>query len=52
VKQKEDKFLPGSRWFMGSFQFMTDKFGDLTLQEPESHRIIGSGTVNLPPALV
>jgi hypothetical protein len=26
-----------SMWFLGSLQFITDKFGDLTLQEPESH---------------
>jgi hypothetical protein len=40
------------RWFMGSLQFVTNKFGDLTLQEPESHGIVGSGTGHLPPALV
>jgi hypothetical protein len=29
------KFLPSSRWFLGSLQFITDKYGDLTLQDPE-----------------
>jgi hypothetical protein len=50
--QSTNKFLLGSRWFLGSFQFITDKFGDLTLQEPESCRIVGSGTGRLPPASV
>jgi hypothetical protein len=31
VYQSTTKFLPGSRWFRGSLQFITDKFGDLTL---------------------
>jgi hypothetical protein len=46
------KFLPGSRWFLRSLQFITDKFGDLTLQEPKSCRIIESGIGHLPPALI
>jgi hypothetical protein len=50
--QSTIKFLPSSRWFLGSLQFITDKFGDLTLQEPESHGIIKSGTFHLPLALV
>jgi hypothetical protein len=29
--QSTIKFLPGSRWFLGSLQFITDKFGELTL---------------------
>jgi hypothetical protein len=29
--QSTTKFLPGSRWFLGSLQFITDKFRDLTL---------------------
>jgi hypothetical protein len=33
--QSATKFLPGSRWCLGSLQFVTDKFGDLTLQEPK-----------------
>jgi hypothetical protein len=50
--QSTTKFLPGSRWFPGSLQFITDMFGDLILQEPESHEVIGSGTDHLPPAPV
>jgi hypothetical protein len=34
--QSTTKFLPGSRWFLGSLEFITDKFGDLSLQELES----------------
>jgi hypothetical protein len=37
---------------MGPLQFVTDKFRDLTLQEPESRRITRSGTDHLPPAPV
>jgi hypothetical protein len=29
--QSANKFLPGSRWFLGSLHFVTDKFGDLDL---------------------
>jgi hypothetical protein len=51
--QSATKFLPGSRWFLGSLhQFIIDEFGDLILQELESHGIIGSGTNRLPPAPV
>jgi hypothetical protein len=50
--QSTTKFLPDSKWFLGSLQFVTDKFGDLTLHEPESCRIIRSGIDRLPPALV
>jgi hypothetical protein len=50
--QSTTKFLPGSRWFPVSLQFITNRFGDLTLQEPKSHGIIGSGTDHLPPAPV
>jgi hypothetical protein len=50
--QSTTKFLPGSRWFLISLQFITDKFGDLTLQEPESREVVGSGMGHLPPALV
>jgi hypothetical protein len=35
------KFLAGTRWFLGSFQFVTNKFGDLYLQEPESSAVNG-----------
>jgi hypothetical protein len=50
--QSTIKFLPGSRWFLVSLQFVTDKFGDLNLQEPESSKVTGSGIDRLPPALV
>jgi hypothetical protein len=50
--QSTTKFILGSRWFLGSLLFITDKFGDLNLQEPESHKVIGSGTDRLPPAPV
>jgi hypothetical protein len=42
--QSTTKFLPGSRWFLGSLEFLTDKFGNLSLQEPELSRVAGSGT--------
>jgi hypothetical protein len=29
--QSTTKFLLGSRWFLGSLQFITDKFRDLSL---------------------
>jgi hypothetical protein len=45
--QSTTKFLPGSRWFLGSLQFVTDKFGDLNLQKPESSKVTGSGTDHL-----
>jgi hypothetical protein len=48
--QSTTKFLPGSRGFLRSLQFITDKFGDLTLQEPESRGIVGSSSGRLPPA--
>jgi hypothetical protein len=50
--QSTTKFLPGSRWFLGSLEFLTDKFGNLSLQEPELSRVAGSGTGCLPPAPV
>jgi hypothetical protein len=50
--QSADKFLPGSRWFLGSLEFVTDKFGDLSLQEPELSEVTGSGTDRLPLDLV
>jgi hypothetical protein len=31
----KSKFLPRSRWVLGSLLFVTDKFGDLSLYEPE-----------------
>jgi hypothetical protein len=50
--QSTSKFLPVSRWVLRSFHFDADKFGDLSLQEPESHEVAGSGTGHLPPAPV
>jgi hypothetical protein len=50
--QPSTKFLPGSRWVLGSLEFITDKFGDLSLQEPELSEVIVSGTDHLPPVLV
>jgi hypothetical protein len=35
--QSVNKFLPGLRWFLGSLEFINDKIGDISLQEPESH---------------
>jgi hypothetical protein len=52
VSQSANKFLPDSRWFLGSLEFITDKFGDISLQEPESHEVTGLGTGRLPPDLV
>jgi hypothetical protein len=50
--QSTMKFLPTSRWFVGSLKFLTNKFGDLSLQELESSEVTGSGTGYLPPAPV
>jgi hypothetical protein len=50
--QSTTKFLPGSRWVLGSLLFIADKFGDLNLQEPESREVVGSNTDCLPPAPV
>jgi hypothetical protein len=44
------KFLFGSRWVLGSLLFIVDKFGDLSLQEPESREVIRSDIVHHPPA--
>jgi hypothetical protein len=46
------KFLPGSRWVLGSLLFIAKKFGDMNLQQPKSSEVIRSGTGHLPPALV
>jgi hypothetical protein len=45
-------FLPGSRWFLGSLEFLTDEFRNLSQQEPELSEVTGSGTGCLPPAPV
>jgi hypothetical protein len=50
--QSTTKFLPDSRWDLGSVPFIADKFGYLNLQEPELREVIRSGTDRLPPALV
>jgi hypothetical protein len=50
--QSTTKFLPSLRWFLGSLQFVTDKLGDLNLQEPESSEVARSGVGRLPPAPV
>jgi hypothetical protein len=50
--QSTTKFLPNSRWFLESLQFVTNKFGDLTLQEPELCGIVGSGTGRPAPSPV
>jgi hypothetical protein len=50
--QSTTKFHPGSRWVLGSLLFIADKFGDLSLQEPESPEIVGSGTGHLLPVPV
>jgi hypothetical protein len=48
--QSTTMFLPDSRWFVGSLEFLTDKFGNLSLQQPESSEVVGSGIGNLPLA--
>jgi hypothetical protein len=48
VFQSANKFLPGSRCFLGSLEFITDKFGDLSLQEPESSEVTRSGNGHCP----
>jgi hypothetical protein len=52
TSQSTTKFLPGSRWVLGSLLFIADKFGHLNLQEPESREVIKSCTGCLPLALV
>jgi hypothetical protein len=52
VFQSTIEFLLGLRWFLGSLQFVTDKFGDLNLQESDSSEVVGSGTGRLPLAPV
>jgi hypothetical protein len=47
--QSTTKFLPSSRWVVGSVLFIADKFGDLNLQESESREVVGLGTSYLPP---
>jgi hypothetical protein len=52
VFQSTTMFLPGSWWFLGSLEFLTDKFGDLSLGELESSEFARSSTDRLPPAPV
>jgi hypothetical protein len=52
VFQSTTKFLPGSRWFLGSLEFLSDKFRNLSLQEPELSKVTGLGIGCLPPAPV
>jgi hypothetical protein len=51
VFQSITKFLLGSRWFLGSLEFLTDRFGNLNLKEPELSEVIRSGTSRFPPTL-
>jgi hypothetical protein len=46
--QSTTKFLPGSRWFLSSLKFWTDKFGNISLQELELSKVTRSGTDRLP----
>jgi hypothetical protein len=41
VFQSTTKFLPGSRWVLGSLLFIADEFGDLNHQEPELREVNG-----------
>jgi hypothetical protein len=50
--QSTTKFLPGSWWFLGSLEFLTDKFRNQSLQEPKLSKVVGSCTGRLPPAPV
>jgi hypothetical protein len=43
------EFLIGSRFIFGFLLFIADKMGDLSLQEPEPQKIIGSGNDWFPP---
>jgi hypothetical protein len=50
--QNMTKFLPSSRWVLGSLLFVADKFGDLSLQEPELQEVAMSCIDCLPLAPV
>jgi hypothetical protein len=52
VFQSITKFLPGSKWFLSSLEFLTVKFRNLSLQEPELSKVTGSGIGRLPPTPV
>jgi hypothetical protein len=47
--QSTSKFLPSSRLVLVSLLFIDDKFGDLSLQEPEKPEVIRSGINHVPP---
>jgi hypothetical protein len=51
VFQSTMKFLPDSRWVLGSL-FIADKIGDMKLRLPESCEVVRSCTNCFPPALV
>jgi hypothetical protein len=51
VFQSMVKLPLSSRWFLGSPEFLTDKFGNLSLYESEFSEVAGSGIDHLPPAL-
>jgi hypothetical protein len=50
--QSTTKLLLGSKWFLGPLDFLTDKFGNLSRQEPELSKAVGSGIGRLPPSPV
>jgi hypothetical protein len=50
--QSTTMFFSWLKLVLGSLQFVSDKFGDLSLQEPKASEVIGSSTSHLPPALV
>jgi hypothetical protein len=50
--QSTTKFLPSLKWFLGSLEFLADKFGNLSFQELELSKVARSGTDRLPPVLV
>jgi hypothetical protein len=50
--QSTTKFLPNCRWFLDSLEFLTDKFENLSLQEPKLSKVTGLGIGHLAPAPV
>jgi hypothetical protein len=52
VFQSTTKFLPCYKWFLGSLEFLIDKYGNLSLQEPELSKVARSGADHFPPTLV
>jgi hypothetical protein len=39
--QSTTKFLPGSRWILGSLLFIADKFGDLNFRSLSHAKLLG-----------